>query len=103
MRIPLLPLLCAAALTLTACASTQRPSISRQVQEAFTAADADHDEQLSPEEFANLPLKDAAFADLDTDDNGRISLAELQSYLTWRRVQAEGNRPLMSDGQPRRY
>ncbi len=96
-------MLCAAGLVLTSCAGTSRTSVSRQIRDAFNAADADHDEQLSPAEFAKLPLTGVKFEELDTDGNGRISLAELQSYLVWRRVQAAGNRPLDSNGNPPRY
>lgn len=83
-------LLSAAAILLSACAAGPTPR--QQILDAFKAADADGDEQLTPEEFAHLPLSGVKFEDIDTDGNGRITYAELQSYLVWRRVQADGNR-----------
>jgi hypothetical protein len=101
MRFLLLPVLCAAGVLLASCASDGPSPMTRQIRDAFKAADTDGDEQLTPAEFENLPLKGVKFEVLDTDGNGKISLAELKSYLTWRRVQAEGNRPLDSYGHPR--
>lgn len=75
------------------CASHSRPSpLTDQIRQDFKAADQDGDEALTPAEFANLPLKGAKFEDLDTDQNGKVTLAELKSYLVWLRVQAEGRR-----------
>lgn len=83
-------LLSAAAILLSACAAGPTPR--QQILDAFKAADADGDEQLTPEEFTRLPLSGVKFEDVDTDGNGRITYAELRSYLVWRRVQADGNR-----------
>lgn len=92
-------LLSAAAILLSACAAGPTPR--QQILDAFKAADADGDEQLTPGEFAHLPLSGVKFEDIDTDGNGRITYAELQSYLVWRRVQADGNRPPASGPAPR--
>ncbi|MFT4047767.1 MAG: EF-hand domain-containing protein [Solimonas sp.] len=87
-------MLCATGALLAACSHDRPSPMDDQIRNGFDAADADHDEQLTPAEFANLPLKDVQFEDVDTDSNGRVTLAELKSYLTWRRVQADGDRPI---------
>ena len=82
------------------------PTTQKQkVKAAFDAADQNHDEQLDEAEFASLPLKGVDFAELDSDLNARISLAELESFLIYRRVKAEGNRSLRELQSPsqRRY
>lgn len=95
----LVPLL-AVLLLLPACGS--RPITQKdQIKEAFDKADANHDEQLDAQEFTALPLKGVAFAELDSDGNARLSLAELESFLIYRRVKAEGNRSLRELMQPR--
>ena len=100
-----LAMLSAVALGLTACGGRpDRPSpMTRQIRDAFKAADTNGDEQLTPEEFANLPLKGVKFEELDTDGNGSVTLAELQNYLIWRRVQADALRPIDRDGTRPRY
>ncbi|MGH8446393.1 MAG: EF-hand domain-containing protein [Solimonas sp.] len=103
MRLILLSLLLASLALAASCASDPQPTINQQIRDAFKAADKDGDEQLSPAEFADLPLKGVKFEEVDTDGNGKVSLAELQSYLVWRRVQAEGNRPFDSSMPRRRY
>ena len=103
MRAILLSLSSAILMLMAACASDPAPTINQQIRDAFKAADKDGDEQLSPAEFAELPLKNVKFEDVDTDGNGKVSLAELQSYLIWRRVQAEGNRPWDASSPRRRY
>ncbi len=75
---------------------------TQAIRDAFKKADANNDEQLSREEFATLGIQDANFDEVDTDDNGRVSLAELRSYLEWRRVKAEANRPLDRNGRTMR-
>lgn len=98
----LLPLLSAALLlAVGGCAGNQ--TMKERVRVFFEAADVDHDEQLTPAEFETLKLPGGKFEDVDTDHNGRVSLAELRSYVLWRRIEAEGWRPVsgpMSD--PRR-
>jgi len=69
------------------------------IRDAFKKADANNDEQLSREEFATLNIQDANFDEVDTDNNGLVSLAELRSYLDWRRIRADGNRPLDRNGR----
>lgn len=71
------------------------PTEKQRIRAVFDRADLDHDEQLTPDEFGMLPLQGVAFAELDSDGNGRISAAELQSYVVWRRVEAEGRRPVL--------
>jgi hypothetical protein len=91
------PLRAAAALAcvavLSACGGSQ-PRMGAPVQayevrlqEQFTAADTDGDEQLTSEEFAKgFPDVDIAFKDVDSDGNGRLSYAELKAYAQWRRI-----------------
>lgn len=63
-----------------------------RIEQEFRAADIDGDEQLTPEEYrAGWPNDEVAFETLDTDANGRLSLAELMAYADWRRI---ANRPL---------
>lgn len=57
------------------------------LEERFTAADSDGDEQLSVAELeAGWPELVPQFDALDTDLSGRVSVAELSSYLEWRRI-----------------
>ncbi|NGY06611.1 hypothetical protein [Solimonas terrae] len=80
-------------LVLTAsCASQDRKPISEQLRQDFKAADKNGDEALDRDEFANFPLPGVKFEELDTDNNGKVTLAEIKSYIIWRRVQAEGQR-----------
>ena len=98
MRIPLM--LFALATLLAACGS--RPLTQKeQVKAAFDEADLNHDEQLVPDEFARLPLKGVDFAELDSDLNHTLSLAELESFLIYRRVKDDGNRALRELMRPR--
>ncbi len=80
------------ALLLSACASPRERGPSPQalrIGEAFKRADTNGDEQLSREEFAKgFPAFAKAFDDIDVDHNGKINLAELQSYMEWSRVLA---------------
>lgn len=91
-----------AAALLAACATVQPDARTQAIREAFKQADLNGDEKLSPEEFARLPLQNVRFTDVDSDDNGVVTLVELRSYLDWRRIAAEGNRPLDRDGRPQR-
>lgn len=75
-----------------ACASERRKPISEQLKQEFKTADKNGDEALDRDEFATFTLPDAKFEDLDTDNNGKVTLAEVKSYVIWRRVQAEGRR-----------
>ena len=67
------------------CASSHRPEKSpmmKKIEAMFNAADADHDEWLTPEELdAGFPWLKGKFADIDTDHNGKVSLAEVSSYI----------------------
>ncbi|SEQ32084.1 EF hand [Solimonas aquatica] len=103
----LAPTLIAALLAaaLAACASSPRSTLNPREQalvDAFKQADANGDEKLTPEEFATLPMQNVKFAEVDSDDNGYVTLPELRSYLEWRHLAAEANRPLDRDGHPRR-
>lgn len=55
----------------------------------FLHADTDGDEALSHAEVeTGMPGLRADFVAIDTDDNGRISRAELRSYRDWQRILA---------------
>lgn len=86
-------LLLAFLLALTAsCAHERRNPISDQLKQDFKTADRNGDEALDADEFATFPLPGAKFEELDTDDNGKVTLAEIKNYIIWRRVQAEDRR-----------
>lgn len=58
-----------------------------RLEAEFRAADTSGDELLTAEEFASgFPGVDVTFQDLDTDGNGRVSLAEMKAYAQWRRI-----------------
>lgn len=101
MRLTFLLALGTVAAAAAACGS-QPISQREQVRRVFNEADRNHDEQLDPEEFAQLPLRGEAFEDVDSDDNGRVSLAELESFLIYRRVKDDGNRAIQELIRPRR-
>jgi len=85
---------CAGLLALCACASKPAHRNSFEVQgglrAGFKKADINGDEQLTREEMkAGLPQFADHFDEIDTDHNGLVNLAELQSYAQWRRLEAE--------------
>lgn len=75
------------AVLLCACASPReyRPSpLNVRTGEQFKKADKNGDEKLSREELATgFPAFADHFDEIDTDHNGFINLAELQSYFEW--------------------
>jgi Ca2+-binding EF-hand superfamily protein len=76
-----------------ACAhSPDRKALSQRIADQFKLADKNGDESLDPEEFKAMQLPDTTFEAVDTDVNGKVTLAEIENYVTWRRVQAEGRR-----------
>ena len=86
-------------LTLAACASggprrgAPLQAYEVRLQEQFTAADVDGDEQLTVDEYAKgFSEVDVGFNTLDSDGNGRISLAEMKAYAQWRRIAATSER-----------
>ncbi|NKF21912.1 EF-hand domain-containing protein [Solimonas marina] len=79
-------------LVLLAGCAHDRPKPDQQLREQFKQADQNGDEQLTPEEFKALKLPGVSFQMVDTDGNGLVTLAELENYITWRRVQDEGRR-----------
>lgn len=86
--------LCACLMALTACASKpSRPGaqpLPGGLRAAFKQADKNNDEQLTREEMtAGLPQYAEHFDEIDTDHNGLVNLAELQSYAQWRRLEKE--------------
>lgn len=87
---PILSLLLLA--LLAACASEQQKPLDKRIADQFKLADKNNDEALDPEEFKAMELPDTTFESVDTDGNGKVTLAEVQNYVTWRRVQAEGRR-----------
>lgn len=92
MRTLIISSLCCAVLLTAGCATERRKPISEALKQAFKTADKNGDEALDHDEFANFSLPGASFEQLDTDNNGQVTLAEVKSYLIWRRVQAEGRR-----------
>lgn len=92
MRALILSLLYGVVLLSAGCASERRKPISEELKQAFKAADKNDDEALDRAEFANFSLPGASFEQLDTDNNGKVTLAEVENYVIWRRVQAEGRR-----------
>lgn len=87
-------LLCACQLALAACASPPPhpgpQGLQGGLRAAFKKADLNGDEQLTREEMsAGLPQFAEHFDEIDTDHNGLVNLAELQSYVQWRRLESE--------------
>lgn len=64
-----------------------------RVEKMFVQADVDKDEWLTPAELASgFPWLAGKFAEIDTDNNGKISLAELASYIELQQMQADPHR-----------
>ena len=84
-------------LSLAACgAPQQRPNKSpmqQRIEKMFNAADTDGDEWLTPAELdAGFPWLAGKFAEIDTDHNGKVSLAEITSYIELSRMLPDPNR-----------
>src|SRR3546814_17394831 len=92
MRALTLSTLCCLVLLLTSCATERHKPISAQLKQQFKAADKNTDEALDRDEFNNFSLTDAKFEQLDTEQNGKVTLAEVKNSVIWRRVQAAGRR-----------
>ena len=91
---------------LAGCAVSRRPTKSRmhqRIEKMFTAADADGDEWLTPAELdAGFPWLAGKFSDVDTDRNGKVSLAETVSYIELQSMQPEPKKkPPARAGAPR--
>ena len=74
----------------SACAPERRAEKSptyRRIEKLFIAADIDQDEWLTPAELdAGFPWLAGKFAEIDTDHNGKVSLAEVDSYIELQRM-----------------
>lgn len=81
-----LPYVLLIATTLAACSSHPSDPRGESISAVFKQVDADGDERLTPQEFAQLPLQGVKFEDVDSDNNGVVTIAELRSYLEWRRI-----------------
>lgn len=100
---PALPWLSLACVVVLAACASHQTTQREELKIVFDQTDADHDEQLDRQEFTKLPLQGVPFADVDTDQNGKVSLAELESFLIYRRVKNDGNRALKDLIRQRRY
>ena len=81
---------------LSACATPHKKrhgdssELNRRIDAQFDAADTNNDEWLSPAEFdAGLPWLKGKFDEVDTDHNGKVSLAELRSYIELQMMRSE--------------
>src|SRR5258708_40354958 len=64
--------------------------LNRRIDVQFDAADTNNDEWLSSAEFdAGLPWLKGKFDEVDTDHNGKVSLAELRSYIELQMMRSE--------------
>jgi hypothetical protein len=76
---------------LAGCVQQRRPDKSpmqRKIDAMFQAADQDADEWLTPAELdGGFPWLAGKFAEVDTDNNGKVSLAEVSSYIVLQRMQ----------------
>ncbi|MDD3763004.1 MAG: hypothetical protein PHP86_06925 [Nevskiales bacterium] len=94
-------------LMLGACAGPRRAGMEHadidELRHRFEAADVDGDEALTPAEAeAGMPQLLDVFATVDTDHNGRATLAEIRSYLQWQRI-ANAPPPDVRDVRQNRY
>ncbi len=84
-------------LALAACSAPSRRSekspMQQRIEKMFTAADTDGDEWLTPAELdAGFPWLAGKFAEIDTDHNGKVSLAEVTSYIELSRMLPDSSR-----------
>lgn len=84
-------------LAVVACGSAPRRAgkspMQQRIEKMFNAADSDGDEWLTPAELdAGFPWLAGKFADIDTDHNGKVSLAEITSYIELSRMLPEKKR-----------
>lgn len=94
MRSPLSFLTACAVVALVAACSgggvrygAQRTAADIELEARFQAADTDKDELLSLDEVrAGMPELVELFTTIDTDGNGKLTLAEIRSYAEWRRI-----------------
>jgi Ca2+-binding EF-hand superfamily protein len=87
----------ASLLALTACGPAPRRAekspMQQRIEKMFNAADADRDEWLTPSELeAGFPWLAGKFAEIDSDHNGKVSLAELTSYIELSRMLPEAKK-----------
>ncbi len=65
----------------------QRSAADLEREARFQAADSDKDELLTLEEVrAGMPELVDLFDTIDTDGNGKLTLAEIRSYAEWQRI-----------------
>jgi len=70
-----------------------RSPMHKRVEAMFNEADVDHDEWLTREELAaGFPWLAGKYHEIDTDDNGKVSLAETQSHIELSRMLPEPRR-----------
>jgi hypothetical protein len=70
-----------------------RSPMELRVEKMFKAADADADEWLTPAELeTGFPWLGGKFRSVDTDGNGKVSLAEVTSYIELQSMQPEPKR-----------
>ena len=65
-----------------------RSPMQHRIEKMFKAADADGDEWLTPAELdAGFPWLAGKFSEVDTDHNGKVSEAEVGSYIELQALQ----------------
>ena len=84
-------ILIAVLVSLAACSAPTRRSskspMQQKIEKMFNAADVDHDEWLTAEELdAGFPWLKGRFAEIDLDRNGKLSLAEVESFIDLQRM-----------------
>ena len=90
---------CAVIATLVAgCATPHRRQarspMERKIEKMFQAADTDGDEWLTPAELdAGFPWLAGKFSEVDTDHNGKVSEAEVGSYIELQALQPPPSKP----------